>query len=492
MQAEAMGLRGMDMLMLRNMMAGLAAVLAVVQAPREARQSESALTVRALRFYRADQHQTRVKGLVQIPLSVIAPVSDDNSAGSYTVSVRVADSTGLTLLHQSWVNRVASGAGAHDQFAVEIVDFAVAPGQYRFEVDVQDSVSGRKLGSAVEIDALSDTTKASDLLISPDMRVPADSESGPRPGEFRAGNTLITAAAEVMVTPLRPKLFYLLEAYSPAQDSGTLSVAVADSAGAKLLQTTPVAITVAAGGSIVKGQLDLTGLPPGEFTMTAEMKLRDHLVRRSGEFVMAPLGETLARDSARRAVARTGDDGFFAQMSNDELDQAKAPLSYIAEPSELSTWDSKLSVAAKRQFLANFWAARDPTPGTLRNERREAFYNAIAYANQTYREGGRNGTAGWRSDRGRVYARHGAPDDVYRRQQEGRAPPYEVWRYASGKGQYYIFADRSGFGAYKLIYSNDIKEPGLPGWAQLLGAPAVADAGRFLGVDLLSAAQQQS
>jgi GWxTD domain-containing protein len=320
------------------------------------------------------------------------------------------------------------------------------------------------------------------------MRVPADSESGPKPGEFRAGNNLITAAAEVMVTPLRPKLFYLMEAYSPARDSGTLSVAVADSAGAKLLQTTPVPIAVAAGGSIVKGQLDLTGLPPGEFTMTAEMKLRDHVVRRSGDFVMAGLGETLARDSARRAVARTGDEGFFAQMSAAELDQAKAPLSYIAEPKELSSWDSKLSVAAKRQFLANFWASRDPTPGTLRNERREAFYDAIAYANQTYREGGRNGTMGWRSDRGRVYARYGAPDEVYRRQQEGRAPPYEVWRYASGKGLYYIFADRSGFGAYKLIFSNDLKEPGLPGWAELLGGPAVADAGRFLGVDLLSVA----
>jgi hypothetical protein len=66
-----------------------------------------------------------------------------------------------------------------------------------------------------------------------------------------------------------------------------------------------------------------------------------------------------------------------------------------------------------------------------------------------------------------------------------------VWRYATGKGAFYIFADRSGFGAYKLIYSNDLKEPGLPGWGELLGAPAVEDAGRFLGVDLLSQARRQ-
>ena len=475
--------------MFRTMTLGLAAALGLFPTAREARQSEAALTVRAVRFYRAELKQTRVKGLVQIPLAAIAPVPGE-SEGSYAVGVRVADSTGLTLFHQDWVNHVRSGAGAADQYAVEIIDFAVSPGQYRFEVNVQDSVSGRKLSSAVDLEALSDTSSASDLLISPGMRVPVDSEAGPRPGEFRTGNNLITAAAEVTITPLRPKVFYLLEAYSPSEDKGTLSVMVADTAGKKLLQTTALPITVAAGGSILKGQVDLTGLPPGAFTLTAEMKLQDRIVRRSGDFVMAPLEETLARDSARRAVSRVSDEGYFAEMTTDQLEQAKAPLIYIATSGELEAWNDKLSIAAKRKFLAQFWESRDPTPGTARNERREGFYEAIDYANRTYREGGRKAQAGWRSDRGRIYARNGAPAEVYRRQQEGRAPPYEVWRYSTGKGEYYIFADRSGFGAYTLIYSNDLKEPGLPGWAELLGAPAVADAGRFLGVDLMSAARR--
>lgn len=475
--------------MLRLMTAGLVAVLGIMPAAGGARQSESALTVRALRFYRADSKQTRVKGLVQIPLSIITPAGAGD-AGSYKVSARVADSTGLTLFHQEWVNHVQSGAGDAARSAVEIVDFAIAPGHYRFEVDVRDSVSGRQISAAVRIDALADTSRASDLLISPEMRVPADSEAGPRPGEFRTGNNLVTAVAEVTITPLRPKVFYLLEAYSPSAEEGSLSVVVADSSGSKLLETTAIPIVVAPGGSILKGQIDLTGLPPGEFTMTAEMKLKDGVVRRSGEFVMAPLGETLARDSARRAENRVTDAGYFGEMTSAQLDQAKAPLTYIAESGELEAWNERLSVNAKRRFLTQFWAARDPTPGTPRNERREGFYQAIEYANRTYREGGRNAVAGWRSDRGRIYARNGAPEEVYRRQQEGRAPPYEVWRYASGKGAYYIFADRSGFGAYTLIHSNDLKEPGLPGWGELLGAPAVDDAGRFLGVDLMSAARR--
>jgi hypothetical protein len=59
-----------------------------------------------------------------------------------------------------------------------------------------------------------------------------------------------------------------------------------------------------------------------------------------------------------------------------------------------------------------------------------------------------------------------------------------VWSYARGKGLYYIFADRSGFGAYTLLHSNDLKEPGLPAWSDVLDHRAIEDVGRFLGVDL--------
>jgi GWxTD domain-containing protein len=172
-------------------------------------------------------------------------------------------------------------------------------------------------------------------------------------------------------------------------------------------------------------------------------------------------------------------------MSEKELEEARAPLEYIAEPRELSAWSGDLSSEAKRRFLTQFWRARDPSPATSKNERRESFYAAIAQANRNFKEGGRSHLPGWRSDRGRIFAKNGPPDDVLRRQQEGRAPPYEIWNYAKGKGYYYIFADRSGFGAYTLIHSNDLKEAGLPGWGDIIGRPAVSDARRFLGVDLL-------
>jgi GWxTD domain-containing protein len=467
----------------------LTAALGIPAVRSVADQSDSSLVVRAVRFYRAEQKQTRVKGLVQIPLSSIS-APEGSGSSSYMVTVRLADSTGLTLYQQSWRSRVLAGAATPDAYTVEIVDFAIAPGEYRLDVGVKDSISGRQMSASTEIDALSDTSQASDLLIAPQIRLVSAADTLPKPGEFRAGSSLVTAAAQVIVTPLRSKVFYLLEAYSNKEAKGTMAVSVVDSGGKTIVHTPPVEVAVAAGGSILKGQIDLAGLPPGPYSLVTDLHVGDRTVKRSADLVMAPLGEALARDTSLRAAERVTDEGFFASLPVEDLERAEAPLSYIAKSGELSAWSNKLTPAAKRRFLTQFWMARDPTSGTPRNERREAFYAAIDYANRAYREGGRNPVAGWRSDRGRIYTKYGAPDEVLRRQQEGRAPPYEVWSYAKKKGGYYIFADRSGFGAYTLIYSNDLKEPGLPGWAELLGAPAVEDASRFLGVDLITVAKQ--
>jgi GWxTD domain-containing protein len=466
----------------------LVAVAGVVPLSLPAHQRETEVVLRAVRFYRADQDRTRVKGLVQIPFSFLQPARGGKS--TYTVSVRVSDSTGLALYQQSWQSQ-ARNAGIHlEAFTVEIVDFAVAPGRYRIEVGVVDSVSGRKMSAATDLQALSDTSGASDLLIAPEIRLATANDTVPRPGEFRTGNNLVTATARVLLTPLRAKVFYLLEAYTDREAEGTLSVAIRDSAGGTTIQTQALPVKVTAGGSVLKGQLDLTGLPPGDYVMVADLQLGGRTIQRSAEFSMAGLTETLVRDSARREADRVTDEGYFAAMNAAELDSARTPLIYVAESREMSAWNADMSLDAKRRFLMNFWQKRDPTPGTVRNERREQFYEAVAYANRTFREGGRAATPGWRSDRGRIYAKYGATGDIYRRQQEGLAPPYEVWRYTSGKGYYYIFVDRTGFGAYQLIYSNDPREPGVANWDTILGRRAVGDVGQFLGVDLFAARRQ--
>lgn len=475
---------------MQNLASGFAVLALAGALPQAPRQADPGLVVRTVRFFRPDQERTRVKALVQIPYTLLRPGDSPARAGGYTVSVRVSDSTGLTLFRQAWNSRV-SDAGAEDAYTVEIVDFMVAPGKYRLDVAVKDSISGNGVSAGEDFRALSDSDAASDLLIAPQMRQASPDDTVPRPGEFRTGNNLVTAVAQLQLTPTRPSVYYLLEAYADSTTPGTMSVAIQDSTRAVLVQTPPVAVTVNHGGSVLKGQLDLSGLPEGRYTMVASLKQGSQVIERSAEFSMAGLSVTLEREAARMQTDQVTDQGYFAAMTPAQLDSAKAPLIYLADDGELSAWNRDLSLGAKRRLLSEFWQKRDPTANTPANERREQFYQAIAYANQTYREGGRKTVPGWRSDRGRIFARLGVPDEVLDRPSQRTAPRYLVWRYTQGRGNFYIFADRTGFGAYQLIYSDDRREPGQPDWDRTLGRDAVGDVSEFLNIDLFAAVRKQ-
>jgi GWxTD domain-containing protein len=206
---------------------------------------------------------------------------------------------------------------------------------------------------------------------------------------------------------------------------------------------------------------------------------------------MASLQAALEQEAADRKAATVSDSGFFSAMGDDSLDEAFAPLDYIAKPEDqMGVWKRGLSTAAKRQFLIQFWDRRDPTPGTPRNEARDQFYGLIALANQKFTERGQGARPGWRSDRGRIYIKNGEPVERLQRQNIGTAPPYEVWRYASGRDRWYIFVDVSGFGAFQLVATNDLHEPTKPDWQSMLGTVALQDVGQFLNQNFEPSTQQ--
>jgi GWxTD domain-containing protein len=240
-------------------------------------------------------------------------------------------------------------------------------------------------------------------------------------------------------------------------------------------------VRVAPGGAILKGQVNLDGLPEGAYTLQVTVGLGGRTTQRAAAFEMAGM-EVFEKSADLIEFAQRTDEGYFGAMSEAQLDSAQAPLMYVAGSRELNTYKN-LSVDAKRRFLIEFWKKRDQDKNTTINEERERFYGAIAYANEKFRVGRGKQELGWRTDRGRIYAKLGAPDETLRRNQQGLAPPYEVWRYTRGRARYYVFADRTMIGAYNLIHTNDLNENRSPGWREIITEQGVADVGRFLGED---------
>ena len=131
-----------------------------------------------------------------------------------------------------------------------------------------------------------------------------------------------------------------------------------------------------------------------------------------------------------------------------DLDEAVAVLTHIAASSELDAF-VKASEDERKKLWEEFWREKDPTPGTPRNEYLEEHLRRFRYANDRFAV---PLTAGWKTDRGRIYILYGEPDEIESYPFEMGRKPTEIWTYYD-KGRRFVFVDETGFGDYVLVGS---------------------------------------
>jgi len=143
----------------------------------------------------------------------------------------------------------------------------------------------------------------------------------------------------------------------------------------------------------------------------------------------------------------------------------------------------ELPPASRSRFIEEFWLRRDPTPGTERNEFKEAYYKRIEEANHLFR----GARPGWRQDRGRFYILFGPPNERRTNPMGGRTieagrdhremlegtiaatgeKATEIWTYYSlfsslnrPQTVQLVFVDSDGTGDYRLVTNLDQLLPG--------------------------------
>jgi GWxTD domain-containing protein len=131
----------------------------------------------------------------------------------------------------------------------------------------------------------------------------------------------------------------------------------------------------------------------------------------------------------------------------DQIDQ----LRYIASQNEWRVL-SKVPKDRYADAIESFWRAHDPTPGTIRNENREYFYQRVIKADELFTIHRR--MVGWKSDRGRIYIKFGEPDQIVNDSFPiGRAPSIS-WHYFR-LNRVFVFEDNRGFGQFRLRNTED-------------------------------------
>ena len=438
-------------------------------------QESGGVQVSVVRFYRSANSLTLVDAFCRVPVSAVSALSP--GGGSYRASVTVHDSAGLELTSQSWSQAVSrslfgtAGASVGEHFA-----FAAPRGRYVIDVAVTDSATGRVSRARADVSAFAEPPGASDLLLAVGLRVATGlSDTLARPGEIQKGDLFVETPGRPMLTPEQSRLGYYLELYAERPETVSVVARVRSTSGAQIVATPPQRLALAAGGGMTRGLVDLGGLPPGSYRLEVTANVAGRELDRSAEFGMAGFG-TDAAIAAATPAARPLDR--FESLSEGQLDSLYAPLIYLMAEDEQGIYSS-LTLDGKRTFLRKFWARRDPTPGTPRNEEEERFYTGIAEANRRFHEGGAAQIPGWRTDRGRIFTRYGPPDEVLNRPQAGSTAPYEVWKYTKTRARKFVFYDVTRFGNYALIWTDERREPSRPNWRDLLGPEAVEDVQRF-------------
>lgn len=152
-----------------------------------------------------------------------------------------------------------------------------------------------------------------------------------------------------------------------------------------------------------------------------------------------------ARAGGREARRRFGFQIEATSGAFDaDLERSLELIAIIADPQELEHLKS-IPAGERKEAWNRFWQRRDPTPGTPENEFRDEFFARVRYANEHFSVL----EPGWKSDRGRVYIRHGPPDQIEGRPHRTDGPPYEIWIYVK-LGRRFVFVDYEGFGRYQL------------------------------------------
>ncbi len=180
--------------------------------------------------------------------------------------------------------------------------------------------------------------------------------------------------------------------------------------------------------------------------------------------------ETVAKPLTKKQIAKKQKE-LEKELAGPWKKWMNEDVVYIITDEEKQAFKRLRTDDERQQFVEQFWLRRDPTPDTEENEFKEEHYRRIAYANDHYA----SGIPGWKTDRGMIYIKYGAADEIdshpsggsYERpMEEGGGEtstyPFEDWRYryidGIGSNVMIEFVDTTMSGEYHISLDPEEKD----------------------------------
>ena len=363
----------------------------------------------------------------------------DLYVGKYEVIVRVRDNNGRQVDSYTRTREVVASDEARTRsrsdFRTNQVTFLLDPGKYRVEFILRDKNSAVSLSRELEFKLKAFTSKKPRLSDVEFLRTVIQSTVDS--SVFAKGDLVVVPSVtrDYSFHDGNNRLLYYLEVYRGRDSTPSVFVetAVRRRWGSLVYRDS---MTVDLSQSVTRQlrEMSMDSLAPGDYEL--ELTLRG---RRN---------KKIDRKTTSFSIAWTQD----ALLRND-YSSTMDLIALIAEPHELNELKTLKTYEERLDGLNEFWLRHDPTPGSVENEIKTEFFRRVRLANRSFmfmRQ------PGWRTDRGRIYIKHGEPDEIDDYPFAPNSHPYQEWHYyQSGRYRRFTFLDENEDGDYRLIYPYD-------------------------------------
>ncbi len=151
------------------------------------------------------------------------------------------------------------------------------------------------------------------------------------------------------------------------------------------------------------------------------------------------------------AASKKRADGFptrYTQWLDDQVN-------YLITKDEEAQFLTLKTDAERDQFIAHFWAIRNPDPASVSNSAKDELYRRLAYANEHF--GSLHFGDGVHTDRGMVYITLGPPQQREVHPESPHLRPIEIWFYENLSGglptHFYVMFYRKDWSDDYRLYS---------------------------------------
>ncbi len=361
-------------------------------------------------------------------------------------------------------------AGRQAQSLVGVAGLFVKPGNYLIEVigsDASHPGHSDSVTYTLNIETIPDEHVAiSDIQFANSIQqIPESSD-----------NVFYKNTLEVIPNPSRifgighPIMFFYVEVYNLLQQlpAGNYDVktVVYDAVGNQYFERSRTKQKVHS-SSVEVGTINTSQYQSGSYTLAVSVidSAADVMANSSRRFfVYNPQHDDA--ETSQSMITSGVLASEFALMEEEEIDKEFDQMRYITSPQDRQLYAQMQDLGQKRQFIYEYWRARNPDPLSPGNRVRSEYMERVRLANQQYGFGFREG---WRSDRGRIFILYGPPDEFERYPSRSESKPYEVWHYHSIQGGVvFVFIDRTGFQDYQLVHSTHRNELRDDNWREYL------------------------